>query len=181
MRVRSTVQIIDPDTGSIKFKTVYEDKQPIINPDIDNHAVDTAAEVKKEQEEKNLHIQPTPPSPPASSPDTVDRRGGVKGTLICNGKPTDSEVVYWRDVPVDRGYESPLTPHHHEHASKYITFEYDNGGWNNIRMGVETVIVLAHAMGRTLVIPPPQHLYLLDKRHRDKVSLGLSISTWGLA
>ena len=39
---------------------------------------------------------------------------------------------------------------------------------NNIRMGLECVVVLAHAMGRTLVVPPQQHLYLLGKTHKDK-------------
>jgi GDP-fucose protein O-fucosyltransferase len=41
-------------------------------------------------------------------------------------------------------------------------------GWNNVRMGVECVIVMAHAMGRTLVIPPQEHLYLLGVEHKDK-------------
>ena len=35
-------------------------------------------------------------------------------------------------------------------------------------MGVECVIVMAHAMGRTLVIPPQQHLYLLGETHKDQ-------------
>jgi GDP-fucose protein O-fucosyltransferase len=35
-------------------------------------------------------------------------------------------------------------------------------------MGLECVVVLAHAMGRTLVVPPQQHLYLLGKTHKDK-------------
>ena len=34
-------------------------------------------------------------------------------------------------------------------------------------MGVECLIVIAHAMGRTLVIPPQQHLYLLRRTHKD--------------
>ena len=34
-------------------------------------------------------------------------------------------------------------------------------GWNNIRMAMETVLVMAHAMGRTLVLPPQQKMYLL--------------------
>jgi hypothetical protein len=84
-----------------------------------------------------------------------------RGDLICNGKPTDSEIIYWKKVPGDKQYESPITPHHGEHHDRYLTFEYDGGGWNNVRMGLECVIVLAHAMGRTLVIPPAQHLYLL--------------------
>ena len=33
---------------------------------------------------------------------------------------------------------------------------------------MECLIVIAHAMGRTLVIPPPQHLYLLALEHKDK-------------
>ena len=30
-------------------------------------------------------------------------------------------------VPGDRTYESPITPHHGEHHDRYISFEYDNG------------------------------------------------------
>jgi hypothetical protein len=41
-------------------------------------------------------------------------------------------------------------------------------GWNNVRMGVESLIVVAHAMGRTLVVPPQQHLYLLGVNHKDQ-------------
>jgi hypothetical protein len=51
---------------------------------------------------------------------------------------------------------------------RYLTFEYDQGGWNNIRMGMEALLVVAHAMGRTIVIPPAQHLYLLGIKHKDK-------------
>lgn len=39
----------------------------------------------------------------------------------------------------------------------------DVGGWNNIRMQMETVLVFAAATGRTLVLPPDQPMYLLDK------------------
>ena len=34
-------------------------------------------------------------------------------------------------------------------------------------MSLECILVVAHAMGRTLVVPPQQHLYLLDKDHQD--------------
>ena len=89
------------------------------------------------------------------------RRGAVPGKLVCGGEPVEHEVVYWKEVPGDLAYESPITPHHADHATSYLTFEYDMGGWNNIRMGVECVVVLAHATGRTLVAPPGQNLYLL--------------------
>lgn len=97
----------------------------------------------------------------------ADERG-VLGKLQCNGKSVASEVIYWRQVPGDAEYESPVTPHHDEHHDKYLTFAYDGGGWNNVRMGVECLIVIAHAMGRTLVIPPQEHLYLLDREHKDQ-------------
>jgi hypothetical protein len=100
-------------------------------------------------------------------PGTEAVQGEQRGKLLCNGTLVDSEVIYWKLVGGDSEYESPVTPHHSEHDDRYLTFAYDGGGWNNVRMGVECVIVMAHAMGRTLVIPPQQHLYLLDKTHKD--------------
>ena len=91
-----------------------------------------------------------------------------KGLLQCDGQFVDSEVIYWKIVPGDDTYESPITPHHDLHHDRYLTYEYDEGGWNNIRMSLECVLVFTHAMGRTLVSPPRQNLYLLDKKHKDK-------------
>lgn len=66
------------------------------------------------------------------------------------------------DIPSDTHYVSPF------HAKKgerrqYMTFEPDGGGWNNIRMAMETVVGLAIATGRTLVLPPEQRMYLLGQ------------------
>ena len=125
----------------------------------------------------------------------VDGSTEKRGTLTCHGKEVDSEIIYWRKVRGDRHYESPITPHHDLHHDRYLTFEYDHGGehiyimmfliytfiwiayllfdvilsgWNNVRMGMECLLVFAHATGRTVVIPPAQHLYLLRKTHKDK-------------
>lgn len=73
------------------------------------------------------------------------------------GPDNAEEMVYWRDVREDASYKSPF----HD-PSKYMTFEPDGGGWNNIRMSMETVLAMAHAMGRTLVLPPEQRMYLLE-------------------
>lgn len=108
--------------------------------------------------------------PKAMDPKEASQRGVVakKGSLTCNGEQVDSEIIYWKDVPGDIEFESPITPHHGIHHDRYISFEYDNGGWNNVRMSLECLIVVAHATGRTLVVPPQQHLYLLGQTHKDK-------------
>ena len=40
-------------------------------------------------------------------------------------------MIYWKVVPGDIDFESPITPHHDEHHERYLTFEYDHGGWYN--------------------------------------------------
>jgi GDP-fucose protein O-fucosyltransferase len=53
-------------------------------------------------------------------------------------------------------------------SEQYLTFEPDSGGWNNIRMAMETVLAMAAAMGRTLVLPPEAGMYLLGKQKHEK-------------
>ena len=50
---------------------------------------------------------------------------------------------------------------------KFLVFEPDRGGWNNIRMAAETALVFALASGRTLVLPPKVIFYLLDKNNDE--------------
>lgn len=50
---------------------------------------------------------------------------------------------------------------------KYVTFSPDRGGWNNVRMSLEIIFVIAAATGRTLVLPPKEPLYLM---HHDKTN-----------
>jgi hypothetical protein len=50
----------------------------------------------------------------------------------------------------------------------YLLFDYDRGGLNNIRMGWEYSGLIAKMTGRTLVLPPPKSMYLLDYGPRNK-------------
>ena len=80
-----------------------------------------------------------------------------------------AEMVYWRDIPTDSHFASPYDKY--GESPKYLTFEPDEGGWNNIRMSMETATALAHAMGRILVLPFEQKMYLLgqdDKKENNR-------------
>jgi len=87
------------------------------------------------------------------------------------GGPSDEyaekEMAFWSDIPTDAKYKSPFMDDDEE---KFLTFEPDHGGWNNIRMAMETALVMSHAMGRTLVLPPEQRFYLLGKSDQHQKS-----------
>jgi hypothetical protein len=61
---------------------------------------------------------------------SCDKFGGPSKDLAA-------EMVYWEDIPEDSKYVSPFK----RSAPQYMTFEPDGGGWNNIRMAMETVLV----------------------------------------
>ena len=89
------------------------------------------------------------------------------------------ELAYWNDPQgeSDVSFVSPFDPRcnrrpdddndekmeSRESRRRYVTFEPDRGGWNNIRMSLEIVMVFAAATGRTLVLPPDTPFYLLSK------------------
>ena len=71
-------------------------------------------------------------------------------------------VTFWDEPSLkDIAWKNPYTDI--SNGPKYVTFEPDVGGWNNIRMQMELILVFAAATGRTLVLPPDQPMYLLNK------------------
>ena len=63
---------------------------------------------------------------------------------------------------------SPGAPRSSNIRRRYLTFEPDTGGWNNLRISLENIIVFAAVTGRTLVLPPEQVIYLLEARRGDR-------------
>lgn len=112
-------------------------------------------------------------------PHFEESKTNVLGTLSCEkyGGPSAleaQEMVYWHNIPSDERYKSPFRARKGQ-QKKFMTFEPDGGGWNNIRMAMETVLGLAIAMGRTLVMPPDQRMYLLSKnRGKEKTDFSFA-------
>ena len=51
-------------------------------------------------------------------------------------------------------------------SKKYLLFEIDEGGFNNIRMSFENYVVISYLTKRILVLPPPIPYYLLGGDNR---------------
>jgi len=92
--------------------------------------------------------------------------GASRGTVKCDLN-VDS-MAYWNDPQGTRDQEfiSPFL--HNNNDEKYISFATDRGGWNNVRMSMEIIFVIAAATGRTLVLPPKEPLYRLDADKGNK-------------
>ena len=95
----------------------------------------------------------------ASQPQSRSTNGNSPNDSLLDctkhGGPSNAEeMIYWRRE------SNPFPVQLHPH--KFVTFEMDEGGFNNIRMSLETATALALATGRTLVLPPSQKMYLLE-------------------
>mmetsp|Transcript_14604 Transcript_14604/g.35538 ORF Transcript_14604/g.35538 Transcript_14604/m.35538 type:complete len:1188 (+) Transcript_14604:120-3683(+) len=102
-----------------------------------------------------------------SLPETPALDGAARGSIECDVN-VDS-LAYWNDPQgtMDREF---ITPFHTTGDEKYISFAVDRGGWNNVRMSMEIIFVIAAATGRTLVLPPKEPLYRLaaDKDNKQR-------------
>ena len=112
--------------------------------------------------------------------------GSARGSVKCDTE-VSALVSYWDDPlsDADRSFRSPFLENPLTAATRavsaaesnnmnslkpkrYLSFEPDLGGWNNIRMEFEIMVVFAAATGRTLILPPDAPLYLLQKDSQVK-------------
>lgn len=100
--------------------------------------------------------------------DTPAIKGASRGSIDCNVN-VDS-MAYWNDPQglFDQTFKTPFLSTGED--EKYITFSIDKGGWNNVRMSMEIIFVIAAVTNRTLVLPPKEPLYRLaaDKDHKQR-------------
>jgi hypothetical protein len=100
--------------------------------------------------------------PMSSTPALI---GAKHGSITCSsdsGAFNLDELAYWNvPGPYDSQFVSPFASKDTQSPRRYVTFEPDRGGWNNIRMSMEIIFVFAAATGRTLVLPPDTPFYLL--------------------
>lgn len=70
-------------------------------------------------------------------------------------KTTAQSLRYWDESLLEKRLPA-VKPH------RYVTFDIDQGGLNNIRLVFEYVVAVAAITGRTLVLPPHSPWYLIN-------------------
>ena len=118
---------------------------------------------------------PTSTAPRDGAPGAAHEAGSAppawpdgKGRVTCEGGGGE-DAVYWKHVAEDERPTRMDMIRSHQNEG-YITYEPDKGGWNNIRMSMELFAMLAISTGRTLVLPPSESFYLLNKKVADDES-----------
>lgn len=100
--------------------------------------------------------------------------GAGRGHIECDVPVDEERLAFWSSPQGDRDqvFDSPFRPKDSKEKEYYLTFQPDRGGWNNIRMSMEILFVMAAATGRTLVLPPKLPLYLLGHGKEGARSFG---------
>lgn len=103
----------------------------------------------------------------------VFRDGNIKGAAVHgDGASTTSSQIrrhwprYWKYISRPSRFISAnpadVKDSNNDEGARYVTFEDDAGGWNNIRMAFEVFVTVAKLTNRILVLPPAAKFYLLD-------------------
>lgn len=94
--------------------------------------------------------------------------GARRAIITCDEDV--SKLAYWNEPQGNRDYMF-TTPYRDKTPGakpKYLAFSLDPGGFNNVRMSMEIVFIIAAITGRTLILPPDQPMYLLGNDHTSE-------------
>mmetsp|Transcript_50983 Transcript_50983/g.58943 ORF Transcript_50983/g.58943 Transcript_50983/m.58943 type:complete len:593 (-) Transcript_50983:75-1853(-) len=164
MDIESTYEGKDPRFNTNRNDTITK-KEEALSSELDSRLQKShlLSELDPRLQKNNNHVNPG------------RAWGSEKGKVACD-QDIYRLISYWNDPrsDVDRSFtspflQSPSVSHiKRPKRTRYLSFEPDSGGWNNIRMEFEIMVVLAAATGRTLVLPPDNPLYLLNKEQKNK-------------
>jgi hypothetical protein len=125
---------------------------------------ETNVKLEQQQHQEQLTLQQQQQQQPGQttqrpSNNILQRKndnGHKISSLNCDayGGPSQDvaqEMVYWEDIPQDAQYISPFHIKKRGHGStmsmsQFLTFEPDEGGWNNIRMAMGTLFTIRHSI-----------------------------------
>jgi len=94
------------------------------------------------------------------------RTNPLRATLLNIEKPLAADLDQGRDwLQQGLGNSMVASPRPAYRPNRIIRFEWDRGGWNNIRMQAEVMVCLAARFKRALVLPPPDSWYLVPGDH----------------
>ena len=84
-----------------------------------------------------------------------------------SSKAAIADIVYWKkDPPVHKQFHSIYANKQNE-DEKFFIYEPDDAGFSNVRITFETVVALAKATGRTLVLSPKMIFHQLYFDHPE--------------
>jgi len=107
-------------------------------------------------------LEPAPTQKPLACIESYEPTCPMYSYVRFWNKKFHPEDCYQSPLRHPRGKDAPVA------ERKYLVFEPDRGGWNNIRMAAETAMIFAHATGRILVMPPIANWYLLDRNKKGE-------------
>eukprot|EP00980_Cylindrotheca_fusiformis_P003054 scaffold713_cov131-Cylindrotheca_fusiformis.AAC.12 len=133
-------------------ETSTEDKDQNPSPDIHEKKAIILSDLQGDEGFRDKPVARGEAGRPMSETPTLE--GARRAHIDCEVN-VDS-LAYWNDPTGTKRSEFRFAD-----KEKFMTFSVDPGRWNNVRMSMEIIFVLAAATGRTLVLPPKEPLYRL--------------------